>query len=393
MQVSLDMYRKESTKILGIFNEYCSVVGPSSLQLYLHFTSHLPLPSSTSPLAEKASIDESFLDLTLPVRKLLLSLYPSLSTPPPDGNLDTPLPSPASLGVESPEWGKVGNLVPFEGQKKDKVKRLKADGTEQEGASSSPVKGGGGGGGRGEGEEGRSETPEDEEEEKEPELSWSDIALYLGAGIVDETRAAVKGRLGYTCSAGVSVNKVRSARSSLSLFLRPPCFVERGLMLKTCACTDVEQALLRLAQAKSGSSFLSCSSLPLPPFSRLILLLLLTHPQQTILRHSAVPAFLRPMNFQKIRNLGGKLGNAVKETYEVETVGELLYVFASSLFLLSERGRCFAAVREGWLSTSPIDVFFPYPLLLFHIAFTVLYPFPNSRRSSATTRESGCGRS
>lgn len=32
------------------------------------------------------------------------------------------------------------------------------------------------------------------------------------------------------------------------------------------------------------------------------------------------------MGFQKIRNLGGKLGNAVKETYEAETVGDLLCV-------------------------------------------------------------------
>lgn len=32
------------------------------------------------------------------------------------------------------------------------------------------------------------------------------------------------------------------------------------------------------------------------------------------------------MPFQKIRNLGGKLGTAVKETYEANTVGDLLYV-------------------------------------------------------------------
>lgn len=49
---------------------------------------------------------------------------------------------------------------------------------------------------------------------------------------------------------------------------------------------------------------------------------------QTILRYGAIPAFLRPMPFQKIRNLGGKLGTAVKETYEANTVGDLLYVRA-----------------------------------------------------------------
>lgn len=39
------------------------------------------------------------------------------------------------------------------------------------------------------------------------------------------------------------------------------------------------------------------------------------------------------MSFQKIRNLGGKLGNAVKETFVVETVGDLQYV-SSLLFSL-----------------------------------------------------------
>lgn len=36
------------------------------------------------------------------------------------------------------------------------------------------------------------------------------------------------------------------------------------------------------------------------------------------------------MPFQKIRNLGGKLGTAVKETYEANTVGDLLYVFRAT---------------------------------------------------------------
>lgn len=45
---------------------------------------------------------------------------------------------------------------------------------------------------------------------------------------------------------------------------------------------------------------------------------------QTILRASAVPASLRPMRFQKIRNLGGKLGNAIKLAHDAETVGDLL---------------------------------------------------------------------
>lgn len=56
---------------------------------------------------------------------------------------------------------------------------------------------------------------------------------------------------------------------------------------------------------------------------------------QTVLRHCAVPAFLRPMPFQKIRNLGGKLGTAVQETYQANTVGDLLYVAFCSMLALS----------------------------------------------------------
>ena len=69
---------------------------------------------------------------------------------------------------------------------------------------------------------------------------------------------------------------------------------------------------------------------------------------QTILRYGAIPAFLRPMPFQKIRNLGGKLGTAVKETYEANTVGDLLYVRGRtfSRALPSPRSR---ALRLGCL--------------------------------------------
>ncbi|GAA6039453.1 hypothetical protein JCM8097_009555 [Rhodosporidiobolus ruineniae] len=253
-KVSLDMYRKESKKILDVFSEFC-------------------------PVVEKASIDESYLDLTLPVRKLLLSAHPSLSSPPPGSDLDSPLPPPSSLGVtpESIDWDALGNLVPVAGQKKEKVRGLLADGTEAP-PSSSPVKPG-------------DEPPEDAapppaavesdlsaftgpstsrspspSEPPEPPLSWSDICLSLGASVVKETRAAVRERLGYTCSAGIATNKMLAKLTS--------------------------------AWKKPNA--------------------------QTVLRHSAVPAFLRPLPFQKIRNLGGKLGTAVKETYEAETVGDLL---------------------------------------------------------------------
>ncbi|GAA5896768.1 hypothetical protein JCM8208_007082 [Rhodotorula glutinis] len=232
-KISLDMYRKESRKILAVFSEFC-------------------------PVVEKASIDESFLDLTLPVRQLLLERYPSLSALPSGATLDEPLPAPVELGItrDSVPWADLCNLVPFAGQKQDKIKRLDAEGAPVPASSSSPVKPSALDLGADDGED----------DDGEPPLSWSDVALSLGALLVGDIRNAVRARLGYTCSAGIATNKMLAKLTS--------------------------------AWKKPNA--------------------------QTVLRHCAVPAFLRPMGFQKIRNLGGKLGNAVKETYEAETVGDLL---------------------------------------------------------------------
>nr|VWP00898.1 3-isopropylmalate dehydrogenase (3-IPM-DH) (IMDH) (EC (Beta-IPM dehydrogenase) [Ganoderma boninense] len=45
---------------------------------------------------------------------------------------------------------------------------------------------------------------------------------------------------------------------------------------------------------------------------------------KTILRNAAIPNYLKPMPFQKIRFLGGKLGKALAEEYDVSTVSDLL---------------------------------------------------------------------
>ncbi|ORY84148.1 hypothetical protein BCR35DRAFT_290430 [Leucosporidium creatinivorum] len=237
-KVSLDPYRRESLKILKIFNEHC-------------------------PIVEKASIDESFLDLTLPVRAKLLARYPYLATLPEGADLDTPLPTPKEMGV-TVDWEKVGNLIPINGQKKE-VKEVSAEAEEE---------------GEGEGkEEGTSKSAEPVAEEKEvetleePHLTWSDVALSIGAEIVATCRNAVHERLGYTCSAGIAPNK---------------------MLAKLCSAWKKPNA-------------------------------------QTILRHACTPAFLSPMSFQKIRNLGGKLGTQVKEAYGAETVGELKEVELSEL--------------------------------------------------------------
>ncbi|KAL8286986.1 hypothetical protein RQP46_003992 [Phenoliferia psychrophenolica] len=162
-KISLDHYRRESLKIIKVFAEFC-------------------------PVVEKASIDESFLDVTLPVRAELLARYPALAQLPPDATLDTPLPSPYSLGARL-DFSAVGNLVPNEGQVKDAKAKDDA-------------------------EEAQPLSREDREDEstrvlrEELDVSWSDVALYLGAEIVGKCRSTVHERLGYTCSAGIAPNKM-----------------------------------------------------------------------------------------------------------------------------------------------------------------------------------------
>jgi DNA polymerase eta len=44
------------------------------------------------------------------------------------------------------------------------------------------------------------------------------------------------------------------------------------------------------------------------------------------MRRAAIPAFLNPMQFTKIRFLGGKLGDAMAKEYEAKTVADMLWV-------------------------------------------------------------------
>lgn len=206
-KVSLDLYRRESSKIINIMKQ--------------------SLPSGE---IEKASIDEAFLDLTRPVREKLLERYPYLAKFPddaPDG-ADSPLPPPPPI-----DWNQLGELVPL----------------------TAP----------GEGSE-----PQDEISNHEDDhfTTWHDVALSIGAELVTKLREEIFRQLGYTMSAGISRNK---------------------FLAKLCA-----------SYKKPNS--------------------------QTVLRNDAIPSYLRPMPFQKIRFLGGKLGDALAKEYDVSTVGDLLTV-------------------------------------------------------------------
>lgn len=99
------------------------------------------------------------------------------------------------------DWDKVGNLIPINGQEKEVVKDASV-GAEDDAEGERK-------------EEGTSESADVvkenvEEKLEEPDLTWSDVALAIGAEIVATCRGAVHQQLGYTCSAGIAPNKVRS---------------------------------------------------------------------------------------------------------------------------------------------------------------------------------------
>ncbi|EFP78404.2 uncharacterized protein PGTG_04360 [Puccinia graminis f. sp. tritici CRL 75-36-700-3] len=121
-KVSLDPYRRESVKILKIFSEIC-------------------------PTIEKASIDEAFLDFSIPDSSSEISL-------------DDPLPNPPPLDLEDLLRSSQSNLVP-----------LDAD-------------------------------------SDYPTNTCTDIALLIGTELMARCRQQVFDRLGYTCSAGIATNKM-----------------------------------------------------------------------------------------------------------------------------------------------------------------------------------------
>ncbi|THH10886.1 hypothetical protein EW145_g1009 [Phellinidium pouzarii] len=209
-KISLDLYRRESIKIHTMFKEL--------------------LPTGE---VEKASIDEAFIDFSIPVRDTLLKRYPYLAQPPvnaPNG-LDTPLPPPPKVSCVG-----LGNLIPIDPSKLDTEKEVT--------------------------------TELVEDIEKNEPMTWHDVGLIIAAELMADMRKEVHKTLGYLTSAGIARNKFLS---------------------------------------KLAASYRKFNT-------------------QNILRNSAIPGFLKPMPFQKIRFLGGKLGKAIAGEYDVSTVGDLLII-------------------------------------------------------------------
>jgi DNA polymerase eta len=132
---------------------------------------------------EKASIDEAFVDLTVPVRDLLLERYPVLHQPPADSldGLDTPLPPPSA-----PLWEGLGHIVPINPPPPD----------DQE-----PI----------------ADTKSLHTIPDDVPTTWHDVALSIGAELMHGLRAEVRKQLGYTMSAvcALSVSSALYAQQSV----------------------------------------------------------------------------------------------------------------------------------------------------------------------------------
>ncbi|EMC93818.1 hypothetical protein BAUCODRAFT_36277 [Baudoinia panamericana UAMH 10762] len=166
---------------------------------------------------EKASIDEVFLDLSAHVHSLLLERYPELRGPPPYDDPSEPLPRPPTTALD---WA-ADSLVDLDS----------------------------------------SQTEEDEPD-------WDDVCALIASEIVRDVRKAVFDQLHYTCSAGISKNKML---------------------------------------AKLGAGHHKPNG-------------------QTVIRNRAVQQFLSGFKFTKIRNLGGKLGDELVAAFNTDLVSEMLKV-------------------------------------------------------------------
>lgn len=164
---------------------------------------------------EKASIDEVFLDLSAQVHGIMLERYPELKGPPPYDDPSEPLPRPPTTALD---WA-ADALVDL-----------------------------------------------DKEQSEEDDPDWDDVAILIASEIVRDVRREIFKELHFTCSAGISKNKML---------------------------------------AKLGSAHKKPNS-------------------QTVIRNRAVQHFLSDFKFTKIRNLGGKLGDEIVAAFNTDTVAELL---------------------------------------------------------------------
>ncbi|KAI9614241.1 hypothetical protein H4Q26_009384 [Puccinia striiformis f. sp. tritici PST-130] len=189
-KVSLDPYRRESVKILKIFSESCQTI-------------------------EKASIDEAFLDFSIPVREIICKRYglptlEDLQDPTSKINMDDPLPDPPSdLDWDGLVQSSNSSVVPLDDNDNDNDQHS------------------------------GSETHHH---------TWSDIALLIGAELMAECRSKVFHQLGYTCSAGIATNKMLA--KLCSAYKKPDA--QRSYVQEQCGTFSVLADLINDSPEKKG---------------------------------------------------------------------------------------------------------------------------------------------
>ena len=175
-----------------------------------------------SQRVEKASVDEVFLDLSAQVHSILLERYPELRGPVPYDDPSEYLPRPPTTALD---WA-ADALVDI-----------------------------------------------DSSQSEEDDPDWDDIVMLIASEIVRDVRKQINDKLQFTCSAGISRNKML---------------------------------------AKLGSGHKKPNS-------------------QTVIRNRAAQHFLSGFKFTKIRNLGGKLGDEVVAAFNTDAVSDLLPVSLDQL--------------------------------------------------------------
>ncbi|CAE6381271.1 unnamed protein product [Rhizoctonia solani] len=239
-KVSLDHYRRESARVFQLFQDMMPAGGEM----------------------EKASIDEVFIDYTIPVRFLMLERYPQLRIPDGPFDLDTPLPVPPA----HIDWAGLSTyIIPVTSDSpadNDATSRPITPSLTTEMALNStddmlvslPIP----------------TSPDPSPTDltavgSDAPPTWHDVALSIAAELMRDIRQTTFEKLGYTLSAGIARNKMLA---KLSASYRKPM-------------------------------------------------------AQSVLRNVAIPGYLGPMPFQKIRFLGGKLGDAMATQFGATTVSEL----------------------------------------------------------------------
>ncbi|KAL1724171.1 hypothetical protein EV715DRAFT_189180 [Schizophyllum commune] len=169
-KVSLDFYRRESTKMQSLFKEL--------------------LPDVE---IEKASIDEAFFDFTKLAKAKLLERFPYLASVPHDAprGADSPLPPPPPLS-----WDGLGTVIPVHPPASNEGK-AKEEGRQGESGAENKDE-----------EKDDAPYPDDDAPNLEDDsTTWHDHALAIAAEYMLKAKEEIYTRLGYTTSAGIGRNK------------------------------------------------------------------------------------------------------------------------------------------------------------------------------------------